>query len=110
MHVVKTGIDYICLEWEAPQSDGNSPITGYVVEKADANKGTYTTAGRTNCDTLEFKLSHLDKEKLYLVQVIAENANGQSAPACIQGPISLQTSSESVICLLYFITLIAIHA
>ena len=108
--MVKIDIDYISLEWEAPQSDGNSPITRYVVEKADANKGTYMTAGQTNCDTLKFKLSQLDNEKRYLVQVVAENAIGQSEPACIQGPISLHTSSESVICLLHFITLIAIHA
>ena len=109
MHVMKTGIDYISLEWEAPQSDGNSPISQYIVEKAEANEAIYMTAGETNCDMLMFELSQLDNKKQYLVQVFAENAIGKSEPARLPVPVMLP-SGEPVICLLYLITLIAIHA
>ena len=75
--------DYIFVSWEAPESDGGSPITDYVVEKAgaDVNEGTFTAAGQT--DNTQHKVSQLDKGKRYLVQVFAKNAVGQSEPACL---------------------------
>ena len=75
--------DYIFVSWEAPESDGGSPITDYVVQKAgaDVNEGTFTAAGQT--DNTQHKVSQLDKGKHYLVQVFAKNAVGQSEPACL---------------------------
>ena len=70
-------------------SDSNSPITRYVVEKADTRTPTFTIAGHTDSDTLEFKVSQLNKGKQYLIRVFAENAIGQSEPVSVQEPVRL---------------------
>ena len=70
-------------------SDGNSPITRYVVEKADASTRTFTIAGHTDSDTREFKVSQLNKGKQYLLRVFAENAIGQSEPVSLEEPVQL---------------------
>ena len=67
-------------------SDGNSPITRYVVEKADARTHNFTTVSHTDCNTLEFKVSQLNRGKHYLIRVFAENVIGQSEPICLQEP------------------------
>ncbi|KAI0238109.1 hypothetical protein LSAT2_011259 [Lamellibrachia satsuma] len=90
--------DYICVKWQAPMSDGNSPITRYVLEKADARTPNFTTAGHTNTDTLEFKMSQLNKGKHYFLRVFAENVIGQSEPICLQEPVRVplaQTLNET---------------
>ena len=88
LQVVEIYKDYICVTWQAPESDGNSPITGYVVEKADSKRRTFTTSGNTDSDTLKFKVSQLYEGKEYLVRVFAENAIGQSEPVCLLEPVT----------------------
>ena len=73
-------------------NDGNSPITRYVVEKADASTRIFTIAGHTNSDTLEFKVSQLNKGKQYLIRVFAENVIGQSEPVSMEEPVQLPLS------------------
>ena len=89
LQVVKVCADYVCVTWQAPVDDGNSPITSYVVEKADASTRTFTIAGHTDCDTREFKVSQLNKGNQYLIRVFAENAIGQSEPVSLQEPVRL---------------------
>ena len=89
LQVVKVCTDYVCVKWQAPVSDGNSPITCYVVDKADASTRTFTNAGHTNSDTCKFKVSQLNKGKPYLIRVIAENAIGHSEPVSLQEPVRL---------------------
>ncbi|KAI0240814.1 Titin [Lamellibrachia satsuma] len=89
LQVVKVCTDYVCVKWQAPMSDGNSPITCYVVEKADASTRTFTNAGHTNSDTCKFKVSQLNKGKPYLIRVFAENAMGHSEPVSLQEPVQL---------------------
>ena len=89
LQVVEVCTDYVCVTWQAPMSDGNSPITRYVVEKADASTRTFTNAGHTDNDTLKFKVSQLNKGKQYLLRVFAENATGQSEPVSLQEPARL---------------------
>ena len=89
------------MAWQAPAKDGNSPITGYVVETADAdaNEITFTAAGDTNSNTLRLKVSHLVTGKHYRVRVFAKYAIGQSEPVCLDEPVLLP-SGESIIHLL----------
>ena len=87
--MVKVCTDYVCVTWQVPVSDGNSPITRYVVEKADASTRTFTIAGHTDSDTQEFKVSQLNKGKQYLIRVFAENVIGRSEPVSLQEPVEL---------------------
>ena len=89
LQAVKVCTDYVCVTWQAPVSDGNSPITSYVLEKADASTRTFTIAGHTDSDTLEFKVSQLNKGKQYLIRVFAKNAIGQSELVSLQEPVRL---------------------
>ncbi|KAI0217182.1 Titin, partial [Lamellibrachia satsuma] len=89
LQVVEICADYVCVTWQAPVSDGNSPITRYIVEKADASSRTFTIAGHTDSDTQEFKVSQLKKGKQYLIRVFAENVIGQSEPVSLQEPVRL---------------------
>ena len=85
-------------------SDGNSPITCYVVKKADASTRTFTIAGHTDSDTLEFKVSQPSKGKQYLIQVFAKNMIGQSEPVSLPEPVRLPLG-ECVIQLSCFVFL-----
>ena len=89
LEVVEVSKDCVTVTWQTPKIDGNSPITRYVVEKADVDGHTFTTAGCTDSDTLRLNVSQLDKDKHYMVRVFAENAIGQSEPVCLSEPISL---------------------
>ena len=77
LQVVEVCKDYICVTWQVLESDGNSRITRYVVEKADTSTPTFTIADHTDSDTQEFKVSQLNKGKQYLIRMFAENAFGQ---------------------------------
>ena len=101
LEVMEVSKDCVTVTWQAPETEGNSPITRYVVEKADVDGHTFTTAGCTDRDTLRFKVSQLDKGKHYMVRVYAENAIGQSEPVCLPEPVSLL--GEYVIHLLCFV-------
>lgn len=37
--------DTVTVTWKAPESDGGSPITGYVIERQDTKRGTWINAG-----------------------------------------------------------------
>ena len=83
LQVVEVCTDYVCVKWQAPEIDGNSPITGYVVKTADASMHTFTVAGHTQSDTLEFKVSQLNKGRQYWIRVFAKNAIGESEPVSL---------------------------
>ena len=89
LQVVEVCTNCICVVWQAPESDDNSPITRYIVEKADASTRTFTFAGHTNGDTLEFKVNQLNKGKQYLIRVSAQNVIGHSEPVSLPEPVQL---------------------
>ena len=72
--VTKTHKDYISLAWEAPEKDGGSEVTGYVIEKRDMSKTSWTNAGQ--CSARDFKVTRLTEGKSYLFRVAAENKIG----------------------------------
>ena len=80
--------NYITLQWNTPDEDGGAPITGYVIEKADAKRRTFAAAGNTDADTLVFKATKLYEGSEYLFKVFAENAVGLSEPATLPEPVT----------------------
>jgi len=89
------------VTWQVPESDGNSPITGYIVLTADEDEPNFRLVGHTDSNTFEYQVNTLDKDKQYLVQVLATNAVGKSEPACHPESGSLQPSESLIplICL-----------
>lgn len=79
--------DSVALAWDAPETDGGSKIKRYVVEKADAKKGTFTETGDTDADTLQFKVTKLFEGNEYLFRVSAENVVGRGKPAELSEPV-----------------------
>jgi hypothetical protein len=53
--------------WAAPDDDGGSPVTHYVVEKMASNCGSWQPCGKA--DDTEFRVTGLTVEKEYRIQV-----------------------------------------
>jgi len=73
--------DSVTLKWDAPETDGGMPVKTYNVEKRDAMKTTWLSAGRVDGDTFTFKVSHLIEGNDYYFRVTAENKIGAGEPA-----------------------------
>lgn len=63
------------LKWTAPERDGGSPITNYVVEKRDARRKGWQTVD-TTVKELKYTVTPLNEGSLYVFRVAAENAVG----------------------------------
>jgi len=79
--------DYIVVSWDAPESDGGAPITGYIVEKRDMSRSSYMKAGSVDGSTFTLKVEKLVEGKEYTFQVAAENEIGQSDWAKLAEPV-----------------------
>lgn len=87
LRVKEVNKDYVILTWEAPDSDGGSPITGYSVEKKDVTKKSFIKAETVDGSTFETKVSKLVEGKEYEFLLYAENAIGVSSPAKLGEPV-----------------------
>lgn len=78
------------LQWEEPEDDGNSPVTGYIVEKKDISRRSWQEVGRST--ELTYSVTKLHEGKQYLFRVSAENQYGVSEPIEITEPITAKNS------------------
>jgi titin len=74
------------LNWETPEDDGGCSILGYIVEKRESNRRTYTMVGK--CKQTSMEVTQLVKGTNYIFQVFAENECGVSPPAELAGPVT----------------------
>ena len=81
----------ITLKWSPPTYDGGAPITGYVIEKRDMKRPTWTSAGKAPKDTTEFCVEKLLEGSEYLFRVIAENKKGQGQPCEISEAVTAKS-------------------
>lgn len=79
LHVDKVKENSVVLKWSPPETDGGAKVKGYVIEKRDAHRRTYTHVGSTK--NTEFKVMRLVEGQEYTFQVSAENDVGVSEPA-----------------------------
>ena len=68
--------DFITVAWDAPSSDGGAPITGYILEKRDAARTTWTQVAEVGPDMLKYKVTKLFEGNEYLFRVAAQNTIG----------------------------------
>ena len=45
------------LAWDSPDSDGGIPVSGYIIERRDAKKGGWTTAGSVDGRSYNYKVN-----------------------------------------------------
>jgi titin len=88
LRVTDIQIDHAMLKWEAPEADGGSPVTSYIIEKRDTNKTSWFTAGNVDGSTLTYKVSKLFEGSDYLFRVSAENKIGVSDPTDTKEPVT----------------------
>jgi titin len=64
----------VSLTWEDPKDDGGCLLSGYVVEKRDAGKRSWTRVD--TCTEPELDVGQLTEGQMYNFQVAAENEVG----------------------------------
>lgn len=75
LQVVDTADGEVSLAWEEPESDGGSKVIGYVVERRDVKRKTWTLA-TDHAESPEYTVTGLQKDSLYLFRVCARNRVG----------------------------------
>jgi len=77
------------LAWNPPAFDGGSPVTGYLLEKRDINKSSWTYVDRVN--KLDTVVKGLGEGSEFFFRVFAVNKLGQSAPLEMPKPILIKS-------------------
>ncbi|XP_072046921.1 M-protein, striated muscle-like [Amphiura filiformis] len=65
------------VSWSPPESDGGSPITGYILEKKEKSSKRWITASKEPLLDTTFKVRELIQEEKYEFRVAAVNNAGQ---------------------------------
>ena len=73
--------DFVQLEWKRPETDGGSPITGYVVEKKDKYSGGWEPCATVEGDTNTARVPDLIEGVQYEFRVRAVNKGGPGEPS-----------------------------
>lgn len=82
------------ITWDRPDTDGGMPITGYVIERREASRGSWSTAGVVNASTTRFNIQKLLEGNEYYFRVLAENQVGTgdaietTQPVAVKSPYS----------------------
>ena len=71
----------LSLSWTVPESDGGSPITGYIIEKKDRLSNRWSKVTISSIQETTFKVTGLQEGTDYEFQVSAENKAGVGKPS-----------------------------
>jgi len=73
--------DSAVVTWKTPESDGGSPITGYVVERSLAASARWLRVNKQPVTELKLKVEELVEDNEYIFRVVAENKVGPGQPS-----------------------------
>jgi titin len=79
--------DNVTLSWQPPEDTGGVPLTRYIIERRDAKRNTYTSAGSVDANTLSTTVHKLAEGNDYYFRVLAENELGTSDPCELKEPV-----------------------
>jgi hypothetical protein len=71
----------LSVQWKAPDSDGGSPITGYVVEYKEKMASTWKSYFEPDAKKLNTVIPELRTGASYVVRIKARNIEGDSEPS-----------------------------
>ena len=77
------------LAWLAPDSDGGSSITGYLIEISEDLGASWSSLGEVAGNTRTFQLQNLSPAKRYQFKVTAENINGNGSSSTVLSATTL---------------------
>ena len=80
LEVIKVSYDFIDLEWKAPESDGGTPITKYIVEYRSVSRLSWFKGMEVEPNVFVTRILNLVEGTEYLFRVIAVNEEGESPP------------------------------
>lgn len=73
--------DGMTVSWSAPENDGGSEITNYIIEKKDRSGIKWTRCNRQKVTDLSFRVTGLTTDHEYEFRVAAENIVGMGEPS-----------------------------
>lgn len=73
--------DFVELKWDKPESDGGSPITGYVIEKRDKFNPNWEKCAEVDGDATKGKVNDLIEGTPYEFRIRAVNKAGPGEPS-----------------------------
>lgn len=77
------------VSWEPPESDGGSPLTGYVIELRDRTSVKWSTVQVSKPDELSAVINDVIENKEYIFRVKAENKAGVGKPSAASSPVKI---------------------
>ncbi|KAG0723045.1 Twitchin [Chionoecetes opilio] len=92
---VKVENDALLLRWDAPVTDGGSPITGYLIERCEGEGSVWVRVNLVPIRDTEYAVANMTGGKEYRFRVTAENAVGSSDPSPSSEPVSISTDQEA---------------
>lgn len=72
---------FITLTWTAPNNDGGTPVTGYILETKGRFMSRWTRVTRDQITETTFKVTNVKQDEEYQYRVIAINKKGESEPS-----------------------------
>lgn len=88
----RVGENFIEIDWNPPENNGGTPITGYIVKKSQ-DKSTWTKVASVNSYETYCRASKLPEGQEFYFQVSAENKVGVGEP-CGSKPISTKKGAS----------------
>lgn len=76
------------LSWRAPEHNGGSPITGYVIEQRDDLVGIWTLASKAEADVTSATVAGLPEGQVYFFRVAAVNECGRGSFTETRKPVT----------------------
>ena len=74
------------LTWEAPEEDGGTPITGYIIERRQTSSARWMTVTKEAVTELTHTVEDLIEDNEYEFRISAVNKVGQGPPSSPTAP------------------------
>lgn len=95
----------VTIQWETPESNGGTEITGYIIEKHLSKSSQWSRVATLDSYCLSYCIDNLRESSELNFRVLAENAIGVSAPANTES-VYLKTHASTFIQCFYFMLFI----